>query len=158
MENKQETERVENINLKKANAEDADSILAVEKSLEDAKTYSALKSKEEIMEEIYKNFFYLIEQENKIVGDVSYEMKSENHAYISGLVVAPKFQGQGIARQAMEIILAELKNIKIIDLVTHPENKKAIKLYESLGFKKAGEPMENYFNDGEPRIKMVLEK
>jgi putative acetyltransferase len=85
-------------------------------------------------------------------------MKNQNHAYISGLAIMPEFQGQGIANEAMKLILEELKDIKTIDLVTHPKNEKAIKLYKSLGFKQTGEQMENYFNDGEPRIKMVLEK
>ena len=85
-------------------------------------------------------------------------MKDENHAYISGLAVAKEFQRQGIAKKAMQMILEKVKDIKLVDLLTHPENKKAIGLYESLGFKKIGEPMENYFGDGEPRIKMVLEK
>lgn len=92
------------------------------------------------------------------MGDVAYQMKNENHAYISGLAVAKEFQGQGIAKQAMQIILEKLKNVELIDLVTHPENTKAIKLYESLGFKQVGEPMEDYFGDGEPRIRMILEK
>lgn len=149
---------MEKIELQRATLEDVDDILAVEKSLEGAKTYSALTNKEEIAEEITNNFMYLIKRNGKTVGDISYEMKSENHAHMSGLAVMPQFQGKGIAREAVKIILEKLKEVKLIDLVTHPENKKAIALYESLGFKKVGEPQENYFGDGEPRIRMVLKK
>lgn len=58
----------------------------------------------------------------------------------------------------MQILLEMLKDKKIIYLVTHPENEKAIALYKSLGFVQVGEPIENYFDDGEPRIKMILSR
>lgn len=108
------------------------------------------------MEEITKNIVYFIILDNEIVGSVIYENKSEDHAYISGLVIDQKYQGQGLARKAMELIMEELKDKKRIDLVTHPENDKAINLYKSLGFI-IGETKENYFGDGEPRIVMVKE-
>jgi len=146
------------INLRLAKLDDVDAVLEIEKNLSDVKTYSALTEKNEITEEIKKGFFYLIKLNHNVVGDISYEMKDGGYAYISGLTVLPEFQGKGIARKAMEIILEKLKDVKLIDLVTHPKNERAIKLYESLGFKKNGEPMENYFGDGEPRIKMILEK
>jgi ribosomal protein S18 acetylase RimI-like enzyme len=148
----------EKINLKRATTEDVDIVLKTEKSLDGSRTYSALIDKQEVLKEIANSIFYLIEKDGKTVGDTSYEMKDKGRAYISGLGIMPPFQGQGIARQTMEMILEELKNVKVIDLVTHPENKKAISLYETLGFEQIGEPIENYFNDGEPRIKMVLKK
>ncbi|MSU54762.1 MAG: GNAT family N-acetyltransferase [Candidatus Staskawiczbacteria bacterium] len=151
-------EGAKEITLKRATLEDTDAILAVEKSLEGQKIYSALTNREEVIEEITKSFVYLIEQQARVIGDVSYEMKDENHAYISGFAVMPEFQGRGIAKQAIKMILEQLKDVELIDLVTHPENEKSIKLYKSFGFQKIGEPQENYFGDGEPRIRMVLEK
>src|SRR5437773_1780717 len=111
-------EAIEQIELKRATLENVDDILAVEKSLEGMKIYSALTNKEEVIEEVTNNFFYLIEQNAKIVGDVSYEMKDKNHAYISGLAVMPEFQGRGIARQTIKMILEQLKDVELIDLVT----------------------------------------
>ena len=148
----------EKISLRRATAKDVNNILELEKNLDGTKIYSALIDRKELEEEIRNTVFYVIENDGEIAGDTAYEMKGENHVYIDGLVVSPKFQRQGIARQAMKMILEELKNIKVIDLVTHPENEKAIKLYESLGFKKTGEVIENYYGDGQPRMKMVLEK
>jgi ribosomal-protein-alanine N-acetyltransferase len=150
--------KYENIKLKRATVEDIGSILEVEKSVIGTKIYSGLSGSDDTVKEITENIFYLIEKAGKIVGDVAYQMKDENHAYISGVAVAKEFQRQGIAREAMKILLKKLKDIKLIDLVTHPENEKAIKLYESLGFEKIGSQMENYFDDGEPRIKMVFKK
>ena len=149
---------IEKISLRRATLEDVDSILEIEKSLDGTRIYSALTDRNEVIREIINSFFYLIEKDGEAVGDASYEIKGKNHAYLSGMAIMPQFQGQGIARQTMKMILEMLKDIKLIDLVTHPENKKAISLYKSFGFKKVGEQKENYYGDGGPRIKMVLEK
>ncbi len=100
---------------------------------------------------------YLIEANGTIVGSVSYEKKGESHMHISGLIVAPPFQGKGIGREAMVQLLVELEGVKRVDLVTHPDNVRALKFYESLGFKVESRK-ENFFGDGEPRVVMVLEK
>jgi ribosomal-protein-alanine N-acetyltransferase len=146
------------ISLRRATTEDIDSIFEIEKSLVRTKLYIGLADNEDAAKEITENTYYLILKDGKIVGDVAYQITDENHAYICELAVAKAFQHQGIARRAVEIILEKLRDVKLISLVTHPENDKAIKLYKSFGFKQVGEPIENYFGDGEPRIKMVLEK
>lgn len=56
------------------------------------------------------------------------------------------------------MVLEKLKNIELIDLVTHPKNKKSVELYNSLGFKRVRQQQENYFGDSEPKIRMVLKK
>jgi ribosomal-protein-alanine N-acetyltransferase len=55
----------------------------------------------------------------------------------------------------MSFILEKCKGTDRIDLVTHPENKNALQLYMSLGFKVESR-RENYFGDGEPRLVLVL--
>ena len=129
-------------------------LISIEKSVSGNKIYSAMLTEGEWHETLSKNTIYLIEKDNKIVGNISYELKNPAHAHIDGLAIMPLFQGQGIARQAMQLVLEELKAVQKIDLVTHPENTRAIKLYESLGFKVESR-IENYFGDGEPRIKLV---
>jgi ribosomal-protein-alanine N-acetyltransferase len=104
-----------------------------------------------------KSKVYLIKEGDETVGGISYEMKTSDHAYIDGLVIKPQYQGRGLGRAATVKILDELKDVPLIDLVTHPENERAIKLYESLGFV-IGERKENYFGDGEPRIVMTLRR
>lgn len=146
------------ITLERATTENIPEILEVEKTVVGTKIYSGLTSAEEAEKELATDIYYLIKKDGKVVGDTSYQVKGKDHAYISGLVVAKEFQRQGIARKAMQVLLEILKDIKLIDLATHPENTGAINLYKSFGFKQVGEPMENYFGDGEPRIKMVLEK
>ena len=146
-----------NIHLRQAEIKDILELISLEKSVSGSKLYSPMLTEEEWSEALNKNKTYFIEKGDDIVGEVSFEMKDLSHAYIDGLVVKPAFQGHGIARKAMEIILDELKDVKKIDLVTHPKNVKAIRLYESLGFKIEA-TIEDYFGDGEPRVRMIYNK
>ncbi len=132
-------------------------MISLEQGVSGSKLYSPMLTKEEWLESLARNKTYFIEVDGAIVGEISYEIKSPDHAYLDGLVVNPSFQGRGIARKVVEILLEELKGFREIDLVTHPENVKAVKLYESLGFKIESR-VENYFGDGEPRIRLVLNK
>lgn len=142
--------------LKRAATKDVDIYLALEKSLGEQKLYAVFSQKDEAIKELKNCVVYFIVEEDETIGYISYEMKGKDHAYLSGIVVKPEYQGRGFAREAMKMILEKLKNIKTIDLVTHPDNARAIKIYESFGFKKV-ESYENYFGDGEPRIRLVLQ-
>ncbi|MHB9019994.1 MAG: GNAT family N-acetyltransferase [Minisyncoccota bacterium] len=142
------------IDLKKATSDDIEELLTFERSVDGVKTYSAITDKEEFLAELQYNYVFIIENNGQAVGSVMYEIKSPDHAYISGLVIDTRFQGKGLAREAMIKLLKELEHYKRIDLVTHPENERAIKLYESFGFIIESRK-ENYFGDGEPRIVMA---
>lgn len=145
------------LNLKKVTESDIPILLALEKSVAGAKTYSAMLSTEEWQDELKNNEVFLIEQTGQPVGSIMYEIKSPERAYLSGLVIDPRFQGQGLGRQALELVLGQLKDFKRIDLVTHPDNSRALKLYQSLGFVVEARK-ENYFGDGEPRFVLALVK
>lgn len=149
-------ERV-SIALERATSDNIDDFLELERSVEGHSTYSAMTNRAEVLEEIRKNVVYLIRKDDHTVGSIMYEMKTPKHAHISGLVVHPDVQGQGIGKAAMIKVLKELAYIPVIDLVTHPDNERAIRLYESLGFT-LGECIENYFGDGEPRVVLTLRK
>lgn len=112
---------------------------------------------EQIKKWISEEIVYLIETGKNIVGSVSYEIIDDEHAYISSLIIRPEFQRRGLAKQAMQILLKQLTNFKLINLVTHPANSGAIRLYHSLGFVETSRK-ENYFGDGEPRITMVKDQ
>ncbi len=150
-----ENKKIIKIRLQKATAQDIPKLLLIENSVANTKIYSAMTSEDEWKVEFKKEgaVVCLILKDDVVVGDASYE-KRDDGAYISGLVVEPQFQDMGIGRQTMELILEELKDVKTIELVTHPENEVAIKLYLSLGFIITSRK-ENYFGDGEPRIVMV---
>lgn len=146
------------VSLKKATRADIPLLLDIENKVSGTCIYSPMTQEDEWKEEMLKGSVYLIEKGGEIVGNVSYERKGENIAYISGLVVAPRFQGQGIGREVLNKILEEdLKDMKRIDLVTHPDNMIAQKLYRSFGFVVESRK-ENYWGDGEPRLVMVLQR
>jgi ribosomal-protein-alanine N-acetyltransferase len=144
------------LSFRKVTQEDIDAYLELERTAIGNKTYSGILDKDEALKEFSENEVYLMYKAGKLVGSTEFEMKSPDHAYLSGLVVHPDFQDQGIAREAILFRLEKLKGVKRIDVITHPENSKIIHLYESLGFK-IEKRMENYFGDGEPRIMLVKE-
>lgn len=137
--------------LRPAKSDERGTFIELEKSVAHLKTYSAMTTEEEVQEEFKKNTIFFIEREGEVVGSIEYEMKSPDHAYLSGFVVKAEFQNQGIGREALRQLLEKLKGVKVIDLVTHPDNKAALALYSSFGFT-VGERIENYFGDGEPRV------
>lgn len=145
-----------NINLKKATLSDIPTLLMIERSVAGGNIYSPMLESDEWKEELQKGDVYLIENDGVVVGNISYEKKNENHVYISGLAIDPRFQGKGIGRQVLNNLLEQLKHVKRIDLVTHPDNHTAINLYKSLGFIIESR-MENYYGDGEPRIILALD-
>jgi len=143
--------------LRKATERDVDDYIEIEKSIGKTKLYSQTLTHEEAIEELSKTEVFFIVEEDRIVGQIAYEMKGKNHAYLSGICIKPDFQNRNLASQALKEILEMLKGVEIIDLVIHPENIKSIKLVESFGFVKA-ERVENYFGDGEPRVRYILKK
>jgi ribosomal protein S18 acetylase RimI-like enzyme len=113
-----------------------------------------MTEEEDWKEELKNGTVYLIKSGDKVVGNLSYEQKSPEHLYISGLVVSPGFQGRGIARDVLTRFLNEHSKAKRIDLVTHPDNP-ALQLYQSLGFQVESRN-EDYWGDGEPRLVLAL--
>lgn len=140
--------------LIKATAKDVQELLDIEKTAKGLKTYSGYFQKHEIEKWISEEVVYLIKEKGDLVGSIAYEIKNKNEAHISGLVIRPEFQKKGLAKEAMLELLQELAGYQKIDLVTHPDNVGAVKLYESLGFVEV-DRQENFFGDGQPRIIMV---
>ncbi len=147
---------MENILLKRATLEDLKEVLDIE-SVACSKIYFCRRTEQEVKDYINNDIVYLIKRGNIIVGTISYEMKTQDHAYINGLVIKPQYRDQGISKQAVEILLDELRDKKRIDLPVHPHNNPAIMLYLSLGF--IIESWEdNHYGDGEPRLILVYKK
>ena len=142
--------------LQSATEADIDTLLELEKSVSGSNVYSPNLEREDWQEEFESGRVFLIKSGDEIVGNISYEEKSPDHLYISGLVVRPEFQGKGLGRQALEQILDKYPETARIDLVTHPDNP-ALKLYESLGFTVESRK-ENYWGEGEPRLVLVLRR
>lgn len=142
------------ITLRLATISDAEVVFALNQKMKGLRTYSVMDDLEEQRDELEKTVTYLIEKDGKVIGSVSYEIKSERHAYLSNLAIDPEYQGQGIGREALMNVLKELETMERIDLTVHPENSVALPLYLSLGFQIESRE-ENYYGDGEPRLILV---
>ncbi len=135
----------------------------VEGTEKDLPTFFALEKKlasrtywpETEKEKVYggNKMFYMVKIGEKTVGQMQYEKQEDNVIYLNVLAVDTEFQGKGIGKETMRQFLEMVPNASKIWLVTHPENK-AIKLYESFGFK-ITERKEDYFGNGKPRVIMV---
>ena len=144
------------ITFQKATMEDLDIYVELEKSVSNSKIYRSVTDKDKARKWMENNEVYFIKKDGVIVGSTDYRMENPNYAHLGGLVIDPKFQGQGIARKAIEFRLNKLKDVKRIDLVTHPHNSKIIGLYLSYGFIIEAWK-DNHFGDGEPRIVLARE-
>lgn len=80
----------------------------------------------------------------KIIGFCSgrsYSDVKRRHRAALGIALDPYFRGQGLGKKMMDLLITRMKNfsgIKIIELEVMINNLPAIKMYENLGFKKAG--------------------
>lgn len=142
------------ITLRPAAVADANILFTLNQKMKGLRTYSAMDNLEEQQEELGNSVAYLIEKDGKVVGYISYEIKSEKHAYLGDLVIDPEYQGQGFGREALTRVLKELEMMERIDLTVHPENSTALQLYLSLGFQIESRG-ENYYGDGEPRLVLI---
>lgn len=87
---------------------------------------------------------------DEIVGytlyNLSYAAALRLRLWVSRLMITEPQRGKGYARAAMQQIIAEARQQDCVEvgLSTEPENFKAIRLYESLGFRATGK-----IDDGE---------
>ncbi len=143
--------------LRRAVNSDIPKLIAIEKKLEGLKIYSAEVDPKEWEDDIKNGIVYIIEKNGVPVGDVSYEVKSKDHIYISGIAIVPEFQKQGIAKEALVAIKKEIAGVKRVDLVTHPKNNVILLMALSAGFK-IESWKDDFYGDGEPRLVLSLVK
>lgn len=87
---------------------------------------------------------YLIELEGKVIGKIKVE-REENKAFICGFGIYPEFRSKGYGRQALTETLNIINKGYIFDIELDVaiENKKALNLYKSCGFKE--QSLMNYY-------------
>lgn len=139
--------------LIKATHQDIPKLIHLEKDASNEKTYSAMLTEEDWVEEFKKSYVFFIKYGQDIVGELSYEVTGSSGVYISGILVLKEFRGLGIAKKVLTDLLNKYPNYNF-SLVTHPDNP-AVFLYQNLGFNIL-ERIENYFGDGEPRLKLHI--
>ena len=142
------------ISIKEATLADAGQYLELERKVR-GKTYSGTRSEAEFVEKFGGRKIYLFQAGNKVIGHIAVIKKENNCVSLSNFVIDPEYQGKGYARKFAALISEEIENSSRFELAVHPDNTRAIHLYESFGFKIIGRK-ENYCGDGEPRLIMEL--
>ena len=144
------------IQFLQATANESETFIALQERSTDLKLCGPVGGLEDALREITENILYLLRTHDGVVGSVAYRVRPDGSVYISSMVVDSEHRRRGFARAAMSYILELNKDAPRIDLVTHPENERALRLYLSLGFKIESR-RENYFGDGEPRLVLAKE-
>lgn len=91
-----------------------------------------------------KQFIYVAEEDEKIVGFITGEILSKKEWYtvqlgtINNLYVLDEYRHKGIGKQLMQTMMDSFKEkgIKTFELYAFSNNVDAIKFYEDIGFKK----------------------
>lgn len=121
-----------------------------------------IRKQTEINEDYIKEFLGCsIENGIVLIGLSDGKIVGEIHAYTPSLfafqhiltdltiVVDPNYQGKGIGRKLFEsflnIVLAEWKHIKRVELYTREHNHRNVRFYESLGFINEGRQRDKIF-------------
>ncbi|MFA5967143.1 MAG: GNAT family N-acetyltransferase [Patescibacteria group bacterium] len=140
--------------LKQVLPEDWQQVLAIEQSA-NSPLYFPCTDEDIVKKYMDKSLVYfIINNDNQIVGTISFEIKGDNDYYCDGLVIMPEYRGKGYALEAVKEMLKLIGGHKHIHLVVHPHNTPAIITYLKAGFVVSGWK-DNYFGDGEPRIEMA---
>ena len=135
-------------------ATDAELFLRLEQNLGATRLYHPVGTHAEALREIRRTRLYLLKLGETVAGTIAYRRRKDGSVEISNLAVQPAHRRHGLARAAMEHLLAAQRLAPHLDLVTHPENEAALGLYLSLGFRVQAR-LENCFGDGEPRLRLV---
>lgn len=143
-----------NLTFERARISEAGALVTFEQRVADPRLYGTPSDLERARREIRRNRLYFIKSGDAIVGTAAFSLKPGNRVHISNVAVDPRYRRQGIARAALTFILERCAGATRIELVTHPENEAALRLYSSFGFKVKSRH-ENYFGDGEPRLVMA---
>ncbi|MFZ4632118.1 MAG: GNAT family N-acetyltransferase [Patescibacteria group bacterium] len=144
---------MEKIKLQRATLKDFNEVFLLEKSFR-SKTYMSATTKKENLEYFKDSQIFLIKKDSITIGLTSFKKKLKDRAHVNGLIIKPRFRGQGFARQTMLLLLKKMSGSGYVYLEVHPHNSPAITLYLSLGFV-IDSWVENRFGDGEPRLIMV---
>jgi ribosomal-protein-alanine N-acetyltransferase len=131
--------------------EDAATLVAFEQRVADPKLYSPPRDLPTALKDITDNSFYFIRTGDTVLGTISYRLRPDQIAYVSNLAVDQLYRRKGIARAALLFVFKKCAAATRMELVVHPGNKIALRLYNSLGFEMKSR-QENYFGDGEPRL------
>lgn len=131
-----------------------DNIMPLEHQL-----FSSPWSKDDYIYELSSNPYakYYVLEDDKIVGYVGIWITYET-AQITTIGIAKERQGEGLSKLLMNKVIEETKDCEAITLEVRVSNVKAIKLYESYGFKKEAIRKDYYLDNHEDAYLMMKER
>ncbi len=102
------------------------------------------------------DIIYVAEYEGKIVA-YFFLWYASRPTCLLGIGIADAFQGVGLGRQLMEILIESGREAgcEAIELTTAPENARAFALYQQCGFESLGD-VENQMGEGKVRIERCM--
>ena len=101
-----------------------------------------------MQEQIDKGYqYFLINYNDNTVGYLSFE-KRENALFLSKIYLLKNERGKGIGRTAMEFVISAAKGLSCtkVSLTVNRFNQNSIRAYESAGFEKKGELVQDIGN------------
>ncbi len=149
----EEKQKAEEISFRPMKKGDLDAIAELEK-----KCFPTSPWSKKMIEDDYKNgltYYIICEKAGKVIGyGGMWHVINEGH--ITNIAIAPEEQGKGFGRRLMnEIVsLAKEKRMIGITLEVRAGNKRALNLYESIGFKQEGIRPEYYSDTRESALIM----
>jgi len=122
------------IDIRQAREADTDSVMDIDATVDTH--LSTTMHRREVLDEIVLGRVYLLcrKDTGAACGYIMFEQKSSSHLYISGFAVHPSARGRGVGAQALKYVIDHFGRLARVDLLTHPENVRAIGLYVSMGF------------------------
>lgn len=140
------------IHLREMKKEDAKQVSSIEQA-----SFAVPWSTKVLWEEaVNSRTYYLVaELQGEIVGYAGMWLIADE-AQITNIAVLPKMRGKGIGNALLEelIYIAKMRGKNKMTLEVRPSNKKALCLYEKLGFKSYGRRPKYYLDNGEDAIIM----
>jgi [ribosomal protein S18]-alanine N-acetyltransferase len=104
-----------------------------------------------------KDAFVIYNEENELIGNCSFDYDEDDCKYILGVQMKPEITGKGMGTEIVKAILnfgRQTYNFESIELFVAKFNKRAIRVYEKLGFNKTDEFVWNVNNEEKEFISM----
>ncbi|GAB3293638.1 GNAT family N-acetyltransferase [Pseudidiomarina andamanensis] len=142
-------------NIRSATAADIDQLVALEFGTYADEGYPAPLFYQALAQ--WSPWLFIAERDNAVVGYVLAAPGSGSSLWIMSLLVANSARGEGIGRQLMQTLLAQVHTqpnpFSKIALTVSPNNFGAIHLYRQLGFKDI-EQIDNFMGPNQHRLLM----
>lgn len=124
-------------------------LLELEKTMLGNQIYRPIIDINKLKKYFSKSIIFKVNINGSLAGYCAYEL-NQKIAEITGLLVIDKFRRKGLGELMLKKIIKDLKNIKIIKVITSPENTVTLRLYLKHGFV-IKEWINNYWQ-GKPRL------